>query len=633
MHSYESNNELQFILEGTVKETGENFFNALVQNLCKAINTYGAWVTEYIPEEKQLRALAFWLDDKFVSEYEYLITNTPCEAVISDAKYVHIPDNVIELYPNDPDLPRMNAVSYLGTPFVDEDGTILGHIAVLHDKPLPEDQRITSIFNIFADRAAAELKRLRALKKLKEREEKLSRLIDCTMDAFLEFNDAGVLTLVNPAAEKLLKSKTGNLIGKNVRNLLTKDSAQKISVLKQQINSTNSKGNYLWISGGLQVIIAEDESFFAEASLSSYKINNNSYYILILRNIEERLKAEQQINDLTNTAYYLNEQIRELNNYDEIIGKSPLLISALEEIENVADTDTTVLILGETGTGKELFARAIHNRSYRKNKPLIKLNCAAMPAELIESELFGHEQGAFTGATKKREGRFKLADRGTIFLDEIGELPLALQAKLLRVLQEKEFEPVGSSLTEKVDVRVIAATNRDLEEEVKKGNFREDLYYRLNVYPIQIPSLRERGDDIILLAENFAKKFSAKLSKKIEPLTEEAKIRLRSYNWPGNIRELQNVIERAVITSKNGWLNLSMLQPENKLTSQIITKEPNIIKTQAEILELEKLNIIAALKACDWKVSGKNGAANLIGIPPTTLSSKIKSFNITRDNS
>ncbi|MDD3559800.1 MAG: PAS domain-containing protein [Melioribacteraceae bacterium] len=242
MHSYESNNELQFILEGTVKETGENFFNALVQNLCKAINTYGAWVTEYIPEEKQLRALAFWLDDKFVPEYEYLITNTPCEAVISDAKYVHIPDNVIELYPNDPDLPRMNAVSYLGTPFVDEDGTILGHIAVLHDKPLPEDQRITSIFNIFADRAAAELKRLRALKKLKEREEKLSRLIDCTMDAFLEFNDAGVLTLVNPAAEKLLKSKTGNLIGKNVRNLLTKDSAQKISVLKQQINSTNSKG-------------------------------------------------------------------------------------------------------------------------------------------------------------------------------------------------------------------------------------------------------------------------------------------------------------------------------------------------------------------------------------------------------
>ncbi|MCO6473191.1 MAG: sigma 54-interacting transcriptional regulator [Melioribacteraceae bacterium] len=633
MHSYESNNELQFILEGTVKETGENFFNALVQNLCKAINTYGAWVTEYIPEEKQLRALAFWLDDKFVPEYEYLITNTPCEAVISDAKYVHIPDNVIELYPNDPDLPRMNAVSYLGTPFVDEDGTILGHIAVLHDKPLPEDQRITSIFNIFADRAAAELKRLRALKKLKEREEKLSRLIDCTMDAFLEFNDAGVLTLVNPAAEKLLKSKTGNLIGKNVRNLLTKDSAQKISVLKQQINSTNSKGNYLWISGGLQVIIAEDESFFAEASLSSYKINNNSYYILILRNIEERLKAEQQINDLTNTAYYLNEQIRELNNYDEIIGKSPLLISALEEIENVADTDTTVLILGETGTGKELFARAIHNRSYRKNKPLIKLNCAAMPAELIESELFGHEQGAFTGATKKREGRFKLADRGTIFLDEIGELPLALQAKLLRVLQEKEFEPVGSSLTEKVDVRVIAATNRDLEEEVKKGNFREDLYYRLNVYPIQIPSLRERGDDIILLAENFAKKFSAKLSKKIEPLTEEAKIRLRSYKWPGNIRELQNVIERAVITSKKGWLNLSLLQPENKTISQIPLKEPTTIKTHSEILDFERSNIIAALKACNWKVSGKNGAANLIGIPPTTLSSKIKSFNIIRDNS
>lgn len=633
MHSNESNNELQFILEGTVKETGENFFKALVYNLCKAINTYGAWVTEYIPEEKQLRALAFWLDDKFVPEYEYLITNTPCEAVISEAKHVHIPENVIELYPNDPDLPKMNAVSYLGTPFVDDDGTILGHIAVLHDKPIPEDNRIMSIFNIFADRAAAELKRLRVLKKLKEREEKLRRLIDCTMDAFLEFDEKGILTLLNPAAEKLLKSETKMIIGRNVKDILSKDSAEKLFKLKNEITSTETLTNYLWISGGLKVLTSEKNTLVAEASLSYYIMNDTSYYILILRSIEERLKAEQQINDLTNTTQYLNEQIRELNNYDEILGKSPQLISALEEIENVADTDTTVLILGETGTGKELFARAIHNRSYRKNKPLIKLNCAAMPAELIESELFGHEQGAFTGATKKREGRFKLADKGTIFLDEIGELSLSLQAKLLRVLQEKEFEPVGSSHTEKIDVRVIAATNRDLEEEVKSGNFREDLFYRLNVYPIQIPPLRERGEDVILLAENFAEKFASKLAKKIEPLTEEAIVKLKSYGWPGNIRELQNVIERAVITSKKGWLNLSMLMPENKTYDKIeINKPPDSrkVKTQSEILEIERLNIIAALQASDWKVSGKNGAANLIGIPPTTLSSKIKSFNITR---
>ena len=231
--------------------------------------------------------------------------------------------------------------------------------------------------------------------------------------------------------------------------------------------------------------------------------------------------------------------------------------------KEVAATDATVLILGETGTGKEVIARSIHRTSRRHNKPLIKVNCAAIPATLIESELFGHEAGAFTGATKKRDGRFAMAHGGTIFLDEVGELPLDLQSKLLRVLQEGEFEPVGSSQTRKVDVRVLAATNRDLQRAIGEGKFREDLYYRLNVFPIELPPLRERRGDIGALAAAFAEKFAKSMGRSIEPLSADCIRRLEAYRWPGNVRELQNIIERAVITARDGKLNLDRALPES----------------------------------------------------------------------
>ena len=239
---------------------------------------------------------------------------------------------------------------------------------------------------------------------------------------------------------------------------------------------------YTWIPGGLSAQSASGEAFPAEATLSRFDMGREPFYTLILRNVNARLKAQQKIRSLTVETEYLREEIKELQNFDEIVGQSEPVARVLRDVEEVADTDATVLILGETGTGKELIARAIHRNSRRREKPLIKVNCAAMPATLIESELFGHEQGAFTGATKKREGRFALADGGTIFLDEIGELPVELQVKLLRVLQEGEFEPVGSSRTQKVDVRVIAATNRDLKQATREGKFREDLYYRLQCF-------------------------------------------------------------------------------------------------------------------------------------------------------
>jgi transcriptional regulator with GAF, ATPase, and Fis domain len=306
----------------------------------------------------------------------------------------------------------------------------------------------------------------------------------------------------------------------------------------------------------------------------------------------------------------------------------------LQSVAQVAPTDTTVLVLGETGTGKELVARAIHAASGRRGRPLINVNCAALPATLIESELFGHEVGAFTGAIKRRQGRFALADGGTIFLDEVGELPLELQAKLLRVLQEGEIEPLGGSAVRRVDVRVIAATNRNLEQAVHERQFREDLYYRLNVFPIRLPSLRERGDDVVLLAAAFAQRFAERTGRTIAALSEACMQRLRSYSWPGNIRELQNVMERAVITASNGRIDLDRVFPE-AVARTIAEPAPadeagSRIRTAIELQSLERDNIIRALERCDWRVAGDGGAASLLGLRPSTLASRMKSLGISR---
>nr|WP_284041208.1 sigma-54 dependent transcriptional regulator [Jejuia spongiicola] len=303
----------------------------------------------------------------------------------------------------------------------------------------------------------------------------------------------------------------------------------------------------------------------------------------------------------------------------------------LNLIKQVARTDATVLINGETGTGKELVARAIHKESNRNDKPLIRINCGAIPANLIESELFGHKKGAFTGATVDRKGRFLLADKGTIFLDEIGEMPLELQPKLLRIIQEGEFDPVGSSETIKVDVRIIAATHRNLFDFSKAGKFREDLYYRLNVFPIEVPSLKKRGNDICLIAQEMISQFSKKLNKPIVNLTDNDKALLLAYDWPGNVRELQNLVERAVIVSQKGTINWSAIIPNNSDSIEIQKDaHQEKILTSYELIVLEKENILKALKQTRWKISGENGAAKLLQLPPTTLASKIKALGIER---
>jgi formate hydrogenlyase transcriptional activator len=335
-----------------------------------------------------------------------------------------------------------------------------------------------------------------------------------------------------------------------------------------------------------------------------------------VRRLRDRLAAEN---------VYLQEEIRREHNFEEMIGNSPALMEVLQKIDMVAPMDSTVLLLGETGTGKELVARAIHDRSGRKDRPLVKVNCGAISAGLVESELFGHVKGAFTGALNNRDGRFKLADGGTIFLDEIGELPLDTQVKLLRVLQEQEFEPLGGTTTLHVDVRIIAATNRDLEEAVREKRFRLDLFYRLNVVPVTIPPLRARADDILLLVTFFLTRFNKKFGKDISQIAPETVERLTSYDWPGNIRELQNVIERAVILSKGKVLALG---PEFGSSSRGSANAPSL--GNGSIDEIAARHIQHVLAEAGGVIEGAKGAARILGLHPNTLRSRMRKLGINK---
>ncbi|MFC5407696.1 sigma 54-interacting transcriptional regulator [Larkinella bovis] len=338
-------------------------------------------------------------------------------------------------------------------------------------------------------------------------------------------------------------------------------------------------------------------------------------------------KIEQLSEQLRQENTYLQEEVKTGANFEEIIGTSPALLTVFKNIEQVAPTDYTVLIQGETGTGKELIARAVHNRSPRKNKALIKLNCAALAANLIESELFGHEKGSFTGATDKRIGKFELANGGTIFLDEIGELPLELQPKLLRVLQEKEIERVGGKGPIAIDVRIIAATNRNLEQEVAAGHFRLDLFYRLNVFPIALPPLRERKEDLVSLSGFFLKKIAKKLGKKLTGLSADSLQQMHRYDWPGNIRELEHLLERAAIMTRTP--EVSLVEPLVG-HSRFSSSDNRALPEVKSFDQAERDNILAALKRANYRIRGKGGAAELLNIKPTTLEAKMVRMNIDR---
>lgn len=505
----DSDTTLRSIMEGTASASGEHFFRSLVQYLATSLKAKASFVAEFAADETVVRTLAVWVDDDHVSNFEFGTEGTPCKGVL-DGAIQHFADDVQAEFPQNELLRRLGACSYLAIPLTNAEDKVVGHLAVIDDKPLAADARQLSIFHIFAARATAEL----------------------------------------------------------VRRM-------------------------------------------AERELSDSRQRENR-----LRKERSRIEAE---------VAYLREELRARSDFQEIVGESDGIWKVLRSIDMVASTDSTVLILGETGTGKELVARAIHNNSRRQSAPFVRVNCAALPESLLESELFGHEVGAFTGATAQRSGRFELADRGTIFLDEIGEMPLTAQSRLLRVLQEHELERVGSSQTIQIDTRVIAATNRNLQDMVEEGTFREDLYYRLNVFPIEIPALRERREDIPTLVRFFLSRLSPRLGRVINAVPADVLAQLKDYAWPGNVRELQNIVERAMILTQGDALQL----PQGILPSNRSSRSgSNELRSLADV---ESTHIRAILQRTNGTISGPQGAAQILGLNPNTLRSRMEKLGIRNE--
>lgn len=466
---------------------------------------------------------------------------------------------------------------------------------------------------------------LQTLKReLQEKEQRLSMMFDNAMDAILTLDEVGRISLFNRAAEQMFRCQADDCIGYSVDRFLSPE------LYKTLINFRNGNPpqQAIWMSEGLTAKRADETEFPIEATLSRIETSGKSLYILILRDINERKarqQAEAECTTLRGINLYLQEEVRASRDGEDLIGSSAGLCKAMSLVKQVATTDASVLITGETGTGKELIARAIHNLSKRKDKTLVKLNCATIPEHLAESELFGHEKGAFTGAIARKLGRFELANGGTLFLDEIGELPLDMQAKLLRVLQEGEYERVGGTQTLNCDVRIIAATHRDLAQLSQQGQFRADLYYRLSVFPVHLPPLRERKEDIPALVMHFVSKYAAKFGKKITAIPERMMGDLRCYIWPGNIRELQHIIERAVILTQGTQLAsvdfISMTGTANPTAAPIATLD-----------EAERTHILKALEATSWRISGEQGAAKILGVPSTTLRSRMERLRIAKSS-
>ncbi len=611
---------LRLLTEGTAQVCGEQFFQALVQNLAAAIGVQFAFVAEFTEIKSRVRTLAYWSDGKLVDNVEYDLQGTPCQDVVRGG-LCHHPQQVGQLFPLDRALVEMGIESYLGVPLLDPEGAILGHLAVFDRRPMPPQPRRLYLFEIFAARAAAELLRMRMERQIRESEQRYRDLFEEAPIAYVFEDTETRFVHANRAAMNLLGLKPEEVAGTVGMSLVAPDPA-----VRERINDA-----FADIQQGQERGLPElelrrkDDGRPIWVQFWSRPEPDGKHTRTMIIDITAQVLAEREKARLQQQNQYLQDEIKASSNFEEIIGRSSTLAAVLEQVRAVGPTDASVLIHGETGTGKELIARAIHSSGRRKDKPLIKVNCAALPAGLIESELFGHEKGAFTGALSRRVGRFELADGGTIFLDEIGELPLEMQAKLLRVLQERELDRIGGTKPVRIDVRIIAATNRDLAKMVAEKEFRDDLYYRLNVFPIQLPPLRERQEDIPLLAYYYLTRFATRLGKPARQIHPDTLERLQSYAWPGNIRELENVLERAVILCRGEELDI----PPAHLVSSLAAVQQTGGGDQT-IEAIEREHILTVLTRASWKIEGAAGAAEILGLPPNTLRSRLKKLGIER---
>lgn len=609
---------LRKIVEGTASVTGDQFFHSLVTNLAKALGVRYAFVSEMLPDNTKVRTLAFWTGEGFLPNFEYELEHSPCKQVLA-GEICHFPEHIQQLFPHEQGLVDLGAESYLAIPLLNQSGEVLGHLAALDVKPMPMDARLLPLFHIFGARAGAELERQNIHARLVESEEHLRDLFDEAPIAYVHEGLDTRFIRANRAAMSILGIQPEE-VAQTYGKTLIPDTPEAQRRVREALESVG-RGNDP--RGVVLELRRKDNGQPLWIQWWSKPDPGGMYTRTMFLDITDRVLMEQEKARLEAQNIYLRDEIQSVHNFEELIGESNSLKKVLRDVERVAPTDSTVLLSGETGTGKELMARAIHNMSPRKDKPLVKVNCAAIPSGLIESELFGHEKGAFTGALNRKIGRFELADRGTIFLDEIGELPLDIQSKLLRVLQEGEFERVGGTKTNQVNVRVIAATNRDLAQETRAGRFRPDLFYRLNVFPIAIPSLQDRKEDIPLLAEYFVQKYATRMGKKIVSIPSAFHKALVNYSWPGNIRELEHVIERAVILSEGESLqSISISAP-----TVADMEEDGAVMT---LEDCERRHIEKILDQVSWKVSGSGGAAEILGLRPTTLEARMKKLGIKR---
>ncbi|MDH3251912.1 MAG: sigma 54-interacting transcriptional regulator, partial [Ignavibacteria bacterium] len=444
----------------------------------------------------------------------------------------------------------------------------------------------------------------------------LESIIDSMAEVLFVTSPDGSIRMANRSALAVFEFSREELVGTNIQELFAEEEVvlpdggklalrEQVRALNREMLCTTKHNTTLPMAFSV--------------TLLAYNELEPGSLVWLGRDLREITQAKEEIHTLQKENAYLLEEIKEEHNFEEIVGTSTAIRKVFRQIDKVASTDATVLLTGETGTGKELIARAIHNRSARSNHVMVKVNCAALPAGLVESELFGHEKGAFTGATAKKIGKFEMANRGTIFLDEVGELPLETQAKLLRILQEREFERVGGTQTLTVDVRVIAATNKNLDDFVHVGGFREDLFYRLHVFPIVVPALRNRSGDVPLLAQYFFGKFAATMSKRINGIAPETMEKLSHYHWPGNVRELANVIERAVILCEGSVLKGVEVGATRRRS-----------KPGSSLSDVEREHILTVLNDSDGVIEGSHGAARKLGLNPATLRSRMKKLGIKR---
>ena len=638
------------IAEGVSGRTGSAFFHSLVRRLAAALEADFVLVGALQPGGERIKTLAAFGDGADAAAFEYGLAGTPCMNVI-EKQLCSYPSGIQQLFPQDLILVQMGAEGYVGSPMIDTGGRCLGLVCALTRQPLQHPKLAEALLQIFANRAATELERKNYEEALAESDKRLRALVSHGVEAVMrvEFDHAisldlpedeqielmyrdGYVSDCNDQAALLFgRSNAGEMIGERLPTVSPLSDPEQIERMRAGIRSRWRFSQVERAIGGRHLLMTR-QGEVEDGKLTGGWVTARD--ITVLKQAEAEVlrlnsELEQRVVELTKLKgrleqdnAYLLEAINAEHDSHAMVGDSPRFREMLEKIRLVAATSATVLITGETGTGKELVARAIHHLSPRRDRPLVKVNCAAISAGLVESELFGHVKGAFTGATERRVGRFEHAHGGTLFLDEVTELPLESQSKLLRVLQEQEFEPVGSNKTVKVDVRVLAASNRNLAEAVREGRLRMDLYYRLLVIPVDVPPLRERREDIPALAAYFLTRLARQFGRRVNRIGEPTLRQLAAYDWPGNIRELENFVARALVLSLGEVLNTPL--------EMVAAQGAPAASPPRSLEDAERRHIEGVLASTHWVVEGPKGAAGILQMNASTLRSLMKRLGIHR---